>query len=871
MRSKGSICVFLALSLLLILSLILTCLEAARYSAGESYAQILLKTATESVLSEYYGPLFEDYHVFALDSGYGNKTACIDEMEARLQEYMLDNVWKFQPERLSVTGTRNIFADNGDAFLKQAYAYEKYTAAVSVAEEVISRVKSLGDQDRLKKVFKKKLEIEDGLSLIDEYTLDLMRLIDGVDISPTITDLSVEVYHINPDFVKKFFIRGVDPTTTAINNPSVFSKLKSWYINPVEELEKLREALPGYAETVQKRLDCEEKITVLEGKLNEVRQKKQESEKRLAELNSKIAALEKSIEEAEKTAGGAAETAGKAAETAGEAAETAGGAADNTDLFTENLENLKSEAIIVKQESDGYLSEEKGLEEELASLNKQLDEILVSEKRQGGLCRDRASTLYNLCTNVHSELKEVISVVDNITAKQEQIRPLVEGYESIVDTIKPVVSEETGDSLTDSLEYMKAYVGMDSSKAEVTDFLGIRQTAEYDFELMSEFDAAVFLFDAVLTYDNIMRMYDGTEGLADRFKRFSYSKLVFDYSKIQEKPIENRLAAEFEENVAKGYLSLFLDSEISVSEKKLISELLPTMWFELGAEEGISTDSLTAGASDKSAGELVDGADEASSLSEIADFLERGIEAAGSKLLEALYMTDHFKSFREYSSVGDTVMDYELEYILSGLKTDSGNLAAAATKIMLLRLPVAVLYTMTNSRCRAQAEAAAMAAMGFTGLPFLAGLLKYLILFLWGTAQAVIETSAILQGRKVPVLTGSDSFCLTLSELPVFASLVSEKAKNLKESEWYLDYNNYLYILLLIENSQSQAARAMDLIQENIRYKYNEDFLMNNALIGFSAEAEFSAPSQYSAVLAKIYERTGNDSYLYTVEDIAAY
>ena len=85
-RGNGSISVFLALVLVIIISLILTGLEAAYISASDDYAEVLLKTATESVLAEYYGPLYEDYHIFAIDSGYGTKNADLGELKNHLEE-----------------------------------------------------------------------------------------------------------------------------------------------------------------------------------------------------------------------------------------------------------------------------------------------------------------------------------------------------------------------------------------------------------------------------------------------------------------------------------------------------------------------------------------------------------------------------------------------------------------------------------------------------------------------------------------------------------------------------------------------------------------------------------------------------------------
>ena len=210
-----------------------------------------------------------------------------------------------------------------------------------------------------------------------------------------------------------------------------------------------------------------------------------------------------------------------------------------------------------------------------------------------------------------------------------------------------------------------------------------------------------------------------------------------------------------------------------------------------------------------------------------------------------MYMRHHFKSFKNRTVTGDTVLDYEVEYILSGFETDKANLSAAATKIMLLRLVACIAYTMTDKSMKAQAQVLATTIMGFTGLPFLVALVKYLILFLWAAAQAVVETAAIMRGKKVPVITNDESFCISLAELPVFASLVSEKADHFSESQIYLDYDDYMMVFLLLQGERTQAARAMDVIQENIRYKYDEDFLMSNAITAFSCDAVFSAASKY--------------------------
>ena len=76
--------------------------------------------------------------------------------------------------------------------------------------------------------------------------------------------------------------------------------------------------------------------------------------------------------------------------------------------------------------------------------------------------------------------------------------------------------------------------------------------------------------------------------------------------------------------------------------------------------------------------------------------------------------------------------------------------------------------------------------------------------------------------------------------------------------------------MLLLQGREKQAARAMDLIQENIRYRYNDDFLLNNAIVGFEAEAVFTAKTRYSSVFAAGMSNEGN-SYGIKVKDVVCY
>lgn len=852
-RTEGTICVFLALVLILILSLILVFLEGARRAASESYAQMLLKTSTESVMGDYFGPLLEEYHIFALDTGFGNKTQDVDELERRLEKYMGENVWEFSPVSIKAYGLQKLMDRSGYEFVTQAVEFEKFGVAEDIIEEIFDRIKSLGDQKTVTKIMERKMGIEDELSVIDMYTLELMKLIDGVNLTLGTKASSLLGYSIEDRFIKRFFIGDVSMSSTGINKPSVYEKLMGSYLNPVHLTAEYEKSLKEH----KKKLDESEKSRAeLKGLEEEAENckdlyEKKEDELKAAEdelntISEKIAGYEEEIKQAEESGDKkrAARIRNKRTPQIEREKKKADTLRTAIELTGNELPELKQKAEDAEKKAD--------------ELRSRLSEILKELEIQAADCKGKADFLLDLFSDTKERLHAVCSIVDDVGRKQEAVRPLVDGYEELLKTVDPILSRDVKAGLTDSLDHMKTYVGRGDGRIKITDFAGIKRTAEYDIGVLDKVDIAAFLWPEDDSAASISDRIERVNGTGDIIKNFSYSGFSFDYSELKESVIENKLIAEFESNIADGYLKLFLKNGTEVSENQLISELLPSLWYEL-EESGEEGDGGTINESleEKSGGELLESADEESGLSAIAELFENGLEAGGKKFLSAAYMVHHFKSFTDKSVKGDTVLEYELEYILSGFKTDKANLSAAATKIMLLRLALCTIYTMSNSKLRGEAGILAASIVGFTGLPFLITIVKYLILFLWAAAQAVIETAAIMRGKKVPVIPNEKSFCLTLAELPAFASLVSEKADNFKESEIYLDYENYLLVLLLLQGQTTQASRAMDIIQENLRYKYDEDFLISNAITGFSCDAVFEAPSVYSKVLSGIWRADG--------------
>ena len=828
---NGTICVFLALVILLIMSLVLVFLESASHAASKSYAQMLLKTSTGSVLGEYYGPLFAEYGILAIDSGFDTKKSDSKELERRLLRYMDDNVWDYTCEDIRVTEMKKLLDENGTEFMSQAAEYEKYAAPEDVLDEITSRLKSLGDQKTITKVMEKRMDIEDELAIIDKKTLELMKLIDGVNLTMGAKTSSLLGYEIEDWFIKKMFVGENTMTGTGINNPSVYARLKDRYADIVDLSSTYRSALSLYAGKLKALSSDMDKLEAMQTQIGVCNETIKALQKQIENTAKEIAALQTELANLEENV-------------------------PDDDTEQKGKEEYEQEIADLYADIDEFneqIAENERLIADTTDIIEELNEKIMERQLEIGEIADSLRKVsdytYTLLVEVESKLIRVCDIVDEIAEKQEKVKPLIDDFESVLRTVGPVLSDDFKQELEETLDFMKAYVGYGNNKVTTTDFDAIKKTAEYDLNLLTGIDVEAYRFSGSDTYEEVTEKLGRLPKDENIFYEFSYSGFSFDYSEIQESALENKLVAEFENNVSDGYLSLFLPDNVKLSDNSMLSELLPSLWYEVEGEDEENLDDITDGADDKGGGELLSDADEGSGLSDIADMVSDGFESLGLKLLSSMYMRHQFKSFKNRSAEGDTVLDYELEYILSGFETDKANLSAAATKIMLLRLAICTVYTLTQKDLKAQAQTLAISIMGFTGLPFLITIVKYLILFLWAAAQAVIETAAIMRGKKVPVIPNSESFCLTLAELPLFATLVDEKADNFAESQLYLDYDDYLLVLTLLQSEKTTAARAMDIIQENIRYKYNDDFLINNAVTSFSCTATFMAPYKYTNLL----------------------
>lgn len=787
--------------------------------------------AEESLMGEYYGPLWEDYHLLGLDTESGTRKGRTDELCRRLESYMGDNVWKYQCDSCSITGYESFLTEGGRSYVEQAVAYEKYAAVEQVAETLLDKAGIFSDYGKTMKIFKKSLSIEEELADIDKKTLELMKAVDGIDISEWDPSDASECASSDV-FAKKIFTGEITPGTVGINHPGLFNVIKDRYVNPAEMLKSMEDNVTLLKQLRYEADSAEYDAGHAEKEIGEIEKSLKDTEKQIKEKEKEQKALEKAIKKLKK--------------------------AKNKEKLEENEEKLKScienisELKVIYEDICGRLQNEKNELEKKQEKKKSAEKTIRSLEES---YRDSLKTLKALINGEKECTEDALKILNDIDEKREKAGPMISDYESFLLGFEGSINAESMDEFKKSLDEMKRYVEDDKGNGRIVEYDTMRNSLEENLRLLNGIPNDFFDAGSIKDADKLEKTEQVLTDISEMVGSLGYEGMYFDYSGLCDRNSSADYSAILGGWFAEGIAELIF-GEGDLSENIMASEFLPSAILEISSAE--DDFSIMTGESSLDSGQLLDlVTDESSFFGDIAEKIDSAGKAAGDSILLSMYQKDCFKSYISTESKGDTVMEYETEYILGGYPSDSMNLLAATCRVFLVRVVVDCLYALCSVDKMKEAEAITATVFSLVGLTFLEKIAAVIIVIIMGFAQAIIETRAIMEGKSVAVIPTGDNFCVSVFELPFITSLVDEKTKAVKDSPFGLKYDEYLLIFLIIADRENQTARALDLIQENIRYRYDEDFLLNNCITGFAAEADFYVGTSYVSIFDSFFNIMG--------------
>ncbi len=209
--------------------------------------------------------------------------------------------------------------------------------------------------------------------------------------------------------------------------------------------------------------------------------------------------------------------------------------------------------------------------------------------------------------------------------------------------------------------------------------------------------------------------------------------------------------------------------------------------------------------------------------------------------------------FEKYGYFGHeldkSLLKYQIEYLLAGKDTDWQNLEYVAKKLLRWREAANVLYILTDSAKVAEAEAMALALTAVCLCPELAEPVKYTILFAWAYVESLQDVKTLLAGGRVPIYKTAADWKTGINSIKnVRGSLTQD------EGGRGLSYQDYLQIMLFLENKHTRTFRAMDVMEMDIRRTPgNSRFCMDACFDTYQADLSVCSRFGYTYEMTRSY------------------
>lgn len=198
----------------------------------------------------------------------------------------------------------------------------------------------------------------------------------------------------------------------------------------------------------------------------------------------------------------------------------------------------------------------------------------------------------------------------------------------------------------------------------------------------------------------------------------------------------------------------------------------------------------------------------------------------------------------------DSLLQYQIEYLVEGQDTDWKNLEQVARRLLRWRETANFIYLLSDGGKMAEAEAMALALTAVTLNPALAEPVKYTILFAWAYVESLQDIKDLLGGGKVPLMKTAGDWKTGIDSIKNVKGSLSDTGG----SGSGLSYREYLEILLFMTNDHDRTFRSMDLMEMDIRKTPgNSRFRMDGCFDTYRARLAVSSGFGYWYELERLY------------------
>lgn len=179
---------------------------------------------------------------------------------------------------------------------------------------------------------------------------------------------------------------------------------------------------------------------------------------------------------------------------------------------------------------------------------------------------------------------------------------------------------------------------------------------------------------------------------------------------------------------------------------------------------------------------------------------------------------------------GEGIFRNETEYLIQGSANEYDNLRSVEMQILGIRMIMNIAYLASSSEKQSVLQSAASGIGGIIAPGIGTTVIYGALMFLWSAAESYVDYAALVQGDRVPIFKTEASWRTDLESILAEAANVVEGEKGREEEG--ADYEMYLRMLLLMQNTDTLLERIGSVIQLNL-HKNDRDFLLTDMATAF--------------------------------------
>lgn len=408
-----------------------------------------------------------------------------------------------------------------------------------------------------------------------------------------------------------------------------------------------------------------------------------------------------------------------------------------------------------------------------------------------------------------SEINETIQKTDMALDMIEQIEKDTGTFlnnlkqsRTVLNKNKSNMKEEIAAAFSQEFEELEKY---DSGEANsLCDINDVKQKLIYGRTVLTEMQgAAEGLAGCVMDIDSIGYVYGEIDACKEICRRYNAADITFNYEGVtlgKGKSLE--LIGKIKDVFTNNIMSLVIEDEARISTKKISFTDLSSMKCQVTGSDGM---------------------------------IDISPEALYKDFLYNRYVNSYFSSYINPNKNG--YLEYEMEYILGKKDSDKENLKETVLKLLALRYAADLSHIICDVEKKQECLQMSTALLGFTGVFGIIKAGQFLLLMAWTYGEAVNDVRILMSGGRVPFKKTAQNWETNLND--IVEKRVTGRDNN-RQNENGLTYNEYLQLLLFMENKEKKIFRTMDVMEMNLIGQGYRHIRIYNYLYSVKGSSRFS-------------------------------